>query len=199
MELLLFLATGVLLPPIVWCYLRYAEPRGVRHEAFEAWCRTGPLVVAFHCPKVGAKAALAAVREGLPRGLAMTNHEGGFPFPHYALSFEARLLGDRVVGLFVTRGRVLRGIKRPTFVLDVVRTAAERLGGDLDELWLHGWMHAEASEEPTDERSFRARPTTLELRAYRDLPFWLRQHDGPIDRRREKDQRTVGLFGAVEA
>lgn len=169
---MLLVITGTYLPPLVWLYVRHADPRGMRHEGFEAWCRERPIVAAMHCPRQGADAATREL--GWVAKRQWLNVRGGFPWGNYRVKLAPEALSEDVVGLRVVGARLLRGPKNPDFV-DALTT---ELSARSEEVWLHGELWSDDASPHPPEVSWRAGHDPrdgLRVRRATTQPWWLVQ------------------------
>lgn len=188
-EILLFLLSFVVVPPLVSVYRRTVAPMGARNGAFEAWCCQNPMVAAVFLPGAVQREAVDLLQSHLDR--VLVNTEGPFPFVGYALKLEVVRWGESVLSVHVRECFLRRGISeaRPLLreLLSGGRALVERARPE--ELWLHGAFYRGEELRSLEESSWRvriaqglssARSNEVEFaaRAYRELPFWLRTRPG---------------------
>jgi hypothetical protein len=182
--------TSLLVSLAVQIYLRYFNTLGPRYPGFERWCEGRPLVVAFFCPREGAADLARWLGEALRVQREHINTEGPCPWPFYRLRLEAHVYNECVVGITIRGQAQAKDHQVRPPVLALVQRACAAVAG-VEEVWVHRDLHA-SEEECEPHMSWRGRPSAtgpLPLRAYSELPFWLRPFDGkgPPSRRRDAE------------
>jgi hypothetical protein len=193
MQMFFGVLTGLIVPWAVRFYLVYLAEHGDRHHGFEAWCEGRPLLFAFLC-RDRAEEVAARVTASLGKRGEATYAGGVFPWPFYRVKLVAERLGDDVVGVYVAGAALRRGKQERPDVRRVIDELVLSGAVTAEEIWLHGHLHTEdASEAPPEDVTWRGRLVeqrhALELRAFRELPFWLRPWaDRPPPSNRERDE-----------
>src|SRR6478752_484014 len=101
--IVLFLFTFAL----IWLYQTFFQKAAPDDRPFEAYCDTGPLLAAF-AVSPGASAPLAlALKKALGKRSEVVVTLGPWPWPHYALTLDARASGE-IVRLEIAGRRLLR-------------------------------------------------------------------------------------------
>ena len=175
---------------VVQIYLRYFNTLGPHYPGFEEWCATQPLVAAFFCPREGTAALAAWLNRALKAQREHINAEGPCPWPFYRLRLEAQVYNECVVGITIRgQSQAKEHQSRPP-VLALIQQACAAVEG-IEEVWVHRDLHS--SEEACEPHmSWRGRPSPagpLPLRAYSELPFWLRPFDGKGPPARKQGER----------
>ena len=183
--------TSLMVSLAIRIYLAYFCAQGLSSPEFEGWCRGGPLVAAFFCPRSAVGPLVAWLRATL-EGREFVNVEGPFPWPHYRIKLRVEALDECVVGVKVVWSGVLRGDQKRPALLGVLRALdGARLG--VAEMWLHRDLYSDGSELSA-EATWRGLPVEgawFEFHSYPELPFWLRRFEkGPPDRK-QRDPAPV--------
>jgi hypothetical protein len=192
--------TSLVVSLAIHIYLRFWASHGGRNAAFERFCGGRPLLFAFFCPRAGVDRLLPALVGELGGKAERVSVEGVFPWPDYNLRLTAERLNDCVVGVRVTGFRLVRG-QRPIQPLLPVIEAMCSSGLGVAEVWLHGDLYSdEARLEP--EMTWRGAPSPdgqVQLRAFTELPFWLRplHGGGPPRPRRDHSHQEAPVGGLL--
>jgi hypothetical protein len=154
----------------------------VSDRAFERWCASQPIVLAFHCrsPDRAVEAKLA-LRTLLGPHEELENASGGAPWQYYRYDVVVRAIADDVVVVQIVDAILQRGsgLRRPD-AAEVVRRVAADARADVDEIWIHAHFHDEAPASARGPSSTRTRTGTRALAGPRG---WLGRvvRDGEIE------------------
>jgi hypothetical protein len=135
-----------------------------RDEAFERWCATAPMIMAFRTRDPSeARIELRALLE--PHG-EVVNLQGGVPWQYYRYDVELRIASDDVVTLHIKNAIVQRGRgKQRMDAAKLVDAIVHNARAKVHEVWIHGQL------QPSDAKS-----------ATRDKHSWLaRVENGALD------------------
>jgi hypothetical protein len=131
-----FVSIGVTL------YLRYFATEGARHRPFERWCRGHPLLLAFRCQPGMAIDVYEIVRRAIEPHDYFANSQGRYPWQHYVVHVDGRRLANDVIAVFVVGCRQPRLREHRPDLPRAIDEVGHEAAGSIDEVWLHGQLHA---------------------------------------------------------
>lgn len=128
-----------------------------RDRAFERWCASQPMILAFRC-RGDVDDAQYAVRALLAPYGELVNLHGGAPWQYYRFDVVVRA-SDSVVSVHIVDAIPQRGPwTRRCDASEIARRVASSKRADVEEIWLHGQLQpSEARSETRDQRSWLAR------------------------------------------
>lgn len=137
MEIVLGPLTWIIVGAATAIYLKWFSSSIERDAAFEAWCKTKPIVIAFRCHDDGERLLRMALLERLGRQREVLNVHGRFPWPFYRLKLDV-LSRDRRVEVRIVRARLVQGERATSQMLSLLDGLDEEVISRIDEVWVHG-------------------------------------------------------------
>jgi hypothetical protein len=174
----------IVLGPLTWLivgaatamYLRWFSSSIERDAAFEAWCKSAPIVMAFRCHDDGERLLRMALLERLGRRREVINVHGRFPWPFYRLKLDV-LSREGRVEVRLDCARLVLGERSTAQLLTLLDGLDDEVFSRIDEEWVHGECFPGKRHSGSDRSKFGWVGTLthdgLDVREMIGVPGWL--------------------------
>jgi hypothetical protein len=174
LEPIIGLVVCLLLYFSVWVY-RNVTSEFDRDLAFERWCASRPMIMAFRT-KGDHYDARFEIRQLLEPHGELVNLHGGAPWQYYRYDVVVKPIADDVLAVHIERAIIQRGAwTERRDAAELVRAIVQRRRTEIVEVWMHGQLHpSEARSQLRDQRSWFARVQdgALDLHPMIGRPPW---------------------------